>query len=88
MIFQPRSLRAKLLLASVFVEVVMLSLLVVNSLRLTNASLLDQAQVLCLTTTSIDSELLGQRQFDLAVLDGRSDRSDRRSDAHRGSRTR
>ena len=45
MIFQLRSLRAKLLLASVLVEVVMLSLLVVNSLRLTNASLLDQAQV-------------------------------------------
>ncbi|HEY9097974.1 MAG TPA: EAL domain-containing protein [Thiobacillus sp.] len=40
-----RSLRAKLLLASVLVEVVMLSLLVVNSLRLTNASLLEQAQV-------------------------------------------
>ena len=43
--FRFRSLRAKLLLASVLVEVVMLSLLVVNSLRLTNASLLDQAQV-------------------------------------------
>ena len=44
-LFRFRSLRAKLLLASVLVEVVMLSLLVVNSLRLTNASLLNQAQV-------------------------------------------
>lgn len=31
--------------------------------------LLDTADVLCLTLTAIDSELLGQRQFDLAVID-------------------
>ena len=40
-----RSLRAKLLLASVLVQTVMLGLLVVNNLRLINDSLLDQAQV-------------------------------------------
>ena len=40
-----RSLRAKLLLASVLVEVVMLGLLVVNSQRLINDSLLGQAQM-------------------------------------------
>jgi len=45
LIFRLRSLRTKLILASVLVEVVMLSLLVVNSLRLTNASLLEQSQV-------------------------------------------
>lgn len=43
--FHLNSLRTKLILASVVVEVVMLSLLVVNSLRLTNASLLNQAQI-------------------------------------------
>ncbi|MFM8251254.1 MAG: AAA domain-containing protein [Planctomycetota bacterium] len=31
--------------------------------------LLDTADVLCLTLTAIDSELLGQRRFDLAVID-------------------
>jgi superfamily I DNA and/or RNA helicase len=30
---------------------------------------LDQAHVLCATTTGLDSEILGQRQFDLAVID-------------------
>ena len=31
--------------------------------------ILDQADVLCATTTGLDSELLGQRRFDLAVID-------------------
>jgi superfamily I DNA and/or RNA helicase len=31
--------------------------------------ILDSASVLCATTTGLDSEILGQRQFDLAVLD-------------------
>lgn len=31
--------------------------------------LLDTADVLCATTTALDSELLGRRQFDLAVID-------------------
>ncbi len=31
--------------------------------------ILDGATVLCATTTALDSELLGQRQFDLAVID-------------------
>ena len=30
---------------------------------------LDRATVLCCTTTGLDSEILGQRQFDLAVID-------------------
>jgi hypothetical protein len=30
---------------------------------------LDTAQVLCATTTALDSEVLGQREFDLAVID-------------------
>lgn len=33
------------------------------------AHLLDTAEVLCATLTSLDSELLGRRQFDLAVID-------------------
>lgn len=33
------------------------------------AYLLDRAQVLCATLTGLDSELLGARQFDLAVID-------------------
>jgi predicted DNA helicase len=32
-------------------------------------SVLDGAAVLCATTTGLDSEILGQRQFDLAVID-------------------
>jgi ATP-dependent RNA/DNA helicase IGHMBP2 len=31
--------------------------------------ILDSAAILCSTTTALDSEILGQRQFDLAVLD-------------------
>jgi superfamily I DNA and/or RNA helicase len=31
--------------------------------------ILDRANVICATTTGLDSELLGQRQFDLVVLD-------------------
>jgi superfamily I DNA and/or RNA helicase len=31
--------------------------------------ILDQAQILCATTTGLDSEVLGQRTFDLAVID-------------------
>jgi superfamily I DNA and/or RNA helicase len=31
--------------------------------------ILDSADVLCVTTTGIDSEVLGERQFDLAVID-------------------
>lgn len=31
--------------------------------------ILDQADVLCATTTGLDSEILGQRAFDLAVID-------------------
>ena len=31
--------------------------------------LLDTADILCVTTTGVDSELLGDRQFDLAVID-------------------
>src|SRR6185436_1946218 len=30
---------------------------------------LDQATILCSTTTALDSEVLGQRTFDLAVID-------------------
>src|SRR6185503_6005934 len=30
---------------------------------------LNRADVICVTTTSIDSEMLGQRTFDLAVID-------------------
>ncbi|MBW3599613.1 MAG: AAA family ATPase, partial [Planctomycetes bacterium] len=33
------------------------------------AQVLDSASVLCATTTGIDSEILGQRTFDLAVID-------------------
>src|SRR6185436_3041394 len=31
--------------------------------------ILDQATVLCSTTTGLDSQILGQRTFDLAVID-------------------
>ena len=33
------------------------------------AQILDRAPVLCATTTALDSEILGQRSFDLAVID-------------------
>jgi ATP-dependent RNA/DNA helicase IGHMBP2 len=33
------------------------------------AEILDKADVLCVTNTAIDSEILGQRSFDLAVID-------------------
>src|SRR5262249_26772726 len=39
--------------------------------------ILDSAQVLCSTTTALDSEVLGQRQFDLLVLDEVCQRTER-----------